>query len=110
MTSDVSAVGDPQTGVATYNANSGGWQVVGGTSAASPLTAGIFAVTGHGDATAHDMYTMTGVFYDVTSGTNGSCSGVLCHAGTGWDGPTGNGTPNAIALAGTGSGSGSGSG
>jgi len=31
----------------------------------------------------------------VTSGSNGSCGGSnLCTAGRGWDGPTGNGTPN----------------
>ena len=30
--SDVAAVGNPDTGVAVYNAGSGGWQVVGGTS------------------------------------------------------------------------------
>jgi hypothetical protein len=30
----------------------------------------------------------------VTTGTNGTCTGALCHAGAGWDGPTGMGTPN----------------
>ncbi|HEX6492937.1 MAG TPA: peptidase S8, partial [Candidatus Dormibacteraeota bacterium] len=39
----------------------------------------------------------TGNLNDVTSGSNGSCSpSVLCTAGTGWDGPTGLGTPNGI--------------
>jgi hypothetical protein len=33
--------------------------------------------------------------FDVTSGSNGSCSSsYLCTAKTGYDGPTGNGTPN----------------
>src|SRR5689334_8488757 len=41
MEADVSAVADPATGVAVY---SGGWQVVGGTSAASPIVAGIFTL------------------------------------------------------------------
>ena len=32
---------------------------------------------------------------DVTTGSNGTCpTTVWCHAGTGWDGPTGLGTPN----------------
>lgn len=32
---------------------------------------------------------------DVTIGSNGTCSPSLwCTAGTGWDGPTGLGTPN----------------
>ena len=33
--------------------------------------------------------------YDVTTGSNGSCKKtVWCNAGTGYDGPTGWGTPN----------------
>ena len=32
---------------------------------------------------------------DVTSGSNGSCTTTIwCNARTGWDGPTGLGTPN----------------
>lgn len=38
---DVSAVGDPYTGVWVYDSNSGGWFAVGGTSAATPIWAGI---------------------------------------------------------------------
>ena len=46
---DVSAVADPNTGVAVYDTYGGsGWAVYGGTSAASPLAAAIFALTGHG--------------------------------------------------------------
>ena len=34
---------------------------------------------------------------DVTSGSNGSCSvSELCKATTGWDGPTGLGTPEGL--------------
>jgi hypothetical protein len=34
------------------------------------------------------------VMHDVTSGRNGACGGsYLCTAKTGYDGPTGNGTP-----------------
>jgi subtilase family serine protease len=114
---DVAAVADPQTSVAVYNSSQGGWLMggVGGTSAASPLTAGIFALTGNGSADGSFSYAHTSAFYDVTSGTNkaaNTCSGLICNAAVGWDGPTGNGTPNGAALAAisgvdTGSGSGS---
>jgi hypothetical protein len=111
-TSDVSAVGDPNTGVAVYN---GGWQAVGGTSAASPLVAAIYALTKNGGATAQFAYLHTDAFYDVTTGKNGTCTTAMCKAAAGWDGPTGIGTPNGTMLAalgggGMGSGGGSGSG
>ena len=36
-------------------------------------------------------------FWDVTSGSNGSCGGsYLCTGAVGYDGPTGLGTPNGI--------------
>jgi hypothetical protein len=97
--SDVAAVGDPATGPAVYNQASGGWIAVGGTSAASPLVAAIYALTGHGNAAPNFAYTHTGAYFDVTSGSNGTCGNVLCNAGAGWDGPTGIGTPNGAALA-----------
>jgi hypothetical protein len=103
---DVSAVADPNTGVAVYNSvNDGegdpvGWQVYGGTSAASPLVASIYAMTGHAADNGSYAYAHTTSFNDVTSGENGSCSGsYLCTGKAGYDGPTGNGTPNATALA-----------
>ncbi|MBV8761622.1 MAG: S53 family peptidase [Deltaproteobacteria bacterium] len=114
ISADVSAVGDPATGVAVYNG--GGFQVVGGTSAASPLVAAIFAVTKNGSVTSQFAYQHTTAFNDVTSGHNGSCGTVVCNAGAGWDGPTGVGTPIGSTLAtlggggGGGGGSGSGSG
>jgi subtilase family serine protease len=91
--SDISAVGDPATGVAIYN--NGSWMVIGGTSAAAPIVAGIFASTGHGNATAAMIAQSTSALYDVTSGSNGSCpTSQWCTARVGWDGPTGLGTPN----------------
>lgn len=96
-TADVAAVGNPQTGVAVYNANNGGWVVIGGTSAASPFVAGIFAATGQGgQVSGAFLKANADKLYDVTSGSNGTCpSPILCNAGVGWDGPTGYGTPNA---------------
>ena len=107
-TSDVAAVGDPNTGLAVYN--NGQWQIVGGTSAASPLVAGIFALTKNGGASAQFAYLNAAAFYDVTTGKNGTCTSAMCKAAAGWDGPTGVGTPNGAMLAALGSGSGSGSG
>src|ERR1043165_5160539 len=45
---DVSAVADPNPGVAVFNAGAGGWVVLGGTSAAAPLVAAIYAAYGLG--------------------------------------------------------------
>ena len=48
---DVSAVADPNTGVAVYDSTASGWLVVGGTSAASPLIAGVIGLAGNGGIT-----------------------------------------------------------
>jgi hypothetical protein len=98
---DVSADADPATGVAVYDTSNGngGWNEVGGTSASSPFIAAAYALAGNaGSNPADDVYTHTSDFYDVTSGNDGSCSpAYLCTAETGFDGPTGIGTPNGIA-------------
>lgn len=97
MVADVSAVGDPATGVAVYD---GGWQVVGGTSASSPIVAAVFTLLNLQGSTNGFPYAHTNAFYDVTSGANGSCSTpYFCTAGAGYDGPTGIGTPNGAVLA-----------
>ncbi|MBP0460060.1 S53 family peptidase [Streptomyces montanisoli] len=100
---DVSAVADPATGLATYDSyQAGGWQVVGGTSASSPLIAAVYALAGapgSTDTPASYPYAHTGALNDVTSGSNGSCgTSYLCTAGQGYDGPTGLGTPNGTAA------------
>jgi subtilase family serine protease len=97
---DVAAIADPNTGVAVYDAyGAAGWIILGGTSAATPLVAGVFAVSGHAAASAAMVYEATGAFYDVTTGHDGTCTpAYLCTAGVGYDGPTGVGTPNASAL------------
>jgi subtilase family serine protease len=94
---DVSAVADPNTGVAVYDSYpSGGWNVYGGTSASSPIIAGVIANAGNSaDVTPSTPYGHADALNDVTSGNNGSCSPTqLCTARAGWDGPTGMGTPN----------------
>ncbi|WP_030320512.1 putative Ig domain-containing protein [Streptomyces sp. NRRL B-3229] len=99
MEADVSAVADPATGVAVYDTYGGsGWAVYGGTSASAPIIAGVYALAGtpgSSDYPAKYPYSHTGNLYDVTSGNNGSCSpSYFCTATTGYDGPTGWGTPN----------------
>ncbi|AKJ12876.1 hypothetical protein ABB07_23420 [Streptomyces incarnatus] len=103
MEADVSAVADPATGVAVYDTYGGsGWGVVGGTSASAPIIAGVYALAGTpgaSDYPAKYPYSHTSNLYDVTSGHNGSCStSYFCTAGTGYDGPTGWGTPNGTAA------------
>jgi subtilase family serine protease len=109
--SDVSAVADPNTGLAVYDSyQTGGWLVVGGTSASSPIMAGVYALAGTPAAGTYPSsypYAHTGSLNDVTSGSNGSCStSYLCRAGTGYDGPTGLGTPNGTTAFGGSSGGG----
>jgi len=111
MEADVSAVGDPQTGV---NVQCGGQMfVVGGTSASSPIVAAAFTLLNVPPQPSF-VWANTADFYDVTSGSNGSCTTTSeCNAGPGYDGPTGWGTPNGTLLkqtAGSSSSSGSSSG
>ncbi len=108
---DVAAVADPYTGVDIYDstpAGSGdptGWGVVGGTSAASPIVAGEFGLGGGARGVAYPASTLyshlgdSSALYDVTAGSNGSCSGTTaCHAATGADGPTGVGSPVGLGV------------
>jgi len=96
---DVSAIADPNTGVSVFDTfgNVGGWLVFGGTSVSSPIIASVYALAGNASSVnaASSLYSHTGNLFDVTSGSNGSCSpSYLCTAGSGYDGPTGLGTPN----------------
>ena len=98
---DVAADADPNTGAAVYDTvryqGHSGWFQVGGTSLASPLTAAVYALAGNAGNTVDGSYpyAYTSALHDVTSGSNGSCGGsYLCTGVVGYDGPTGNGTPN----------------
>ena len=73
------------------------WFPVGGTSAASPLVASVEALSSHAARAlgASDFYGNPKSLFDVTSGSNGSCGGsYLCTGGSGYDGPTGVGSPD----------------
>ena len=96
---DVAAVADPATGVAVYDSygsHRGNWYVFGGTSVAAPIIGAVYALSGNtASVPAQLAYTNAGSLFDVTSGSNGSCSfAYLCTGVGGYDGPTGNGTPN----------------
>ena len=111
---DVSYVASAYTGVAVYNSQNGfspnNWGVVGGTSVASPAIAAIYGLAGYGtdDEQENDddkpfparkLYRTKRGLFDVTGGTNGDCAGTyMCVAGLGYDGPTGNGSPNGISA------------
>jgi len=103
---DVSAVA---SGVAEFDSYSaGGWFSVGGTSVATPLIAGVYALaenakSQHGPKTLWKLgkkKLMKSLHY-INTGNNGSCGGsYLCTAGTNqfgtYSGPAGWGTPNGI--------------
>jgi subtilase family serine protease len=95
---DISAVADPNTGVSVYDTyRVSGWLVFGGTSVATPIIAAVYALANNASTVggnASSLYSHTSNFFDVTSGSNGTCGTDLCNATTGWDGPTGLGTPN----------------
>ncbi|MCW2524953.1 MAG: hypothetical protein JWO63_3288 [Frankiales bacterium] len=107
---DVSAIADPNTGVAVYDSygNGGGWAQYGGTSAAAPIIASTYALAGtpgasdypnsYPSAHQNDLNDVT-AGSDCASGVAG-CTGTSCAtlrwctAAAGWDGPTGLGTPS----------------
>ena len=95
---DVSAVADPNTGVAVFAPTSrskAAFLVFGGTSVAAPLIGAVYGVNGGAVNFGSDPYAHTSALFDVVAGSNGSCSpAYLCTAGDGYDGPTGLGTPN----------------
>jgi subtilase family serine protease len=100
MEADVSAIADPNTGVAVYgpvNGSNSAWMVFGGTSVAAPLIGGVYGVNGGSVTYGDNPYANLSWLNDVTSGANGSCGKTyLCTAEPGYDGPTGLGTPKGV--------------
>lgn len=115
--SDVSFNADPNTGqylaIIPAGSSTVNWASAGGTSISAPQWAGIFAVANAMRAQAslaklgdpHSvLYGKIGAvaatygsnFADITVGADGSCN--TCSAHTGYDQPTGLGTPNGAAL------------
>lgn len=75
---DVCAVADPTTGLAVYaptSAMASSWPQYGGTSLSSPIAASVYALPGKTAGYADTLpYAHTSGLFDVTSGSNGSCS------------------------------------
>lgn len=98
---DISAVGDPNTGVSVYistpSQGASGWLVIGGTSAGTPIIAGMANASGQIRNSSYELnqriYSLLGTsnFYDVVVGRSGTLS-----AGTGYDLATGVGVPNGL--------------
>jgi subtilase family serine protease len=103
---DVAADADPNTGASVYDSTpyqgQAGWFRVGGTSLSAPLIAGVYGLAGNvGVVNASTVpypasipYSNPASLHDVTSGSNGTCATIMCNGATGYDGPTGVGTPN----------------
>ena len=94
---DLSFDSNPATGVWVYDSNVGGWNIVGGTSVASPALAGILNLAGSfytsSNAELTAIYSKLGVaanFSDIASGYCGPYAGYT--AGAGWDFCTGVGS------------------
>ncbi|HET6870300.1 MAG TPA: hypothetical protein VFH80_30590 [Solirubrobacteraceae bacterium] len=92
---DLSADADPATGMQVYDSAQGGWEVVGGTSEATPLIAAYYALLGSAAQGPSWAYANTALLNDPSAGANGSCFSwiaYICQGGTGYDGPTGAGS------------------
>lgn len=90
---DIAVVGDPQTGVAVYSATVdqgvSGWFVVGGTSAGTPIVAGMVNAS---STNPIDTPTLLTKLYS-NLGTNNLFDITATPANPGWDIPTGVGAP-----------------
>ncbi len=109
---DVSAVADPYTGVAVYDTYGlSGWAVFGGTSASAQIIGGVYGLAaGQGGerAAPGGLYVDTGTtntgptsgLTPVRSGSTSGCGNYLCNAAdslaSGYNGPTGLGTPSGL--------------
>lgn len=102
---DVAMVADPNTGVIVYDKQEGGFLIVGGTSVAAPMWAGVLALANHGRVSGGkgtfknadiELYNVASNstkyandYHDITFGSSGG----NCTAGTGYDLVTGLGSP-----------------
>ncbi|MGO9490268.1 MAG: IPT/TIG domain-containing protein [Solirubrobacteraceae bacterium] len=102
MSDDVAAVAACESPVSTYATGQKGWEDVCGTSVSSPLVSGIEAhATEYSRSLpgADAFYQDPEALFDVAAGSNGTCTppatdSYYCHAEVGYDGPTGNGSPD----------------
>jgi hypothetical protein len=102
---DISADADNvNSPVAFYDTLSGDWVTGGGNDVSAAIIAAAYALAGTptaGTNPASYPYAHTSLINDITTGSTGTCTPVyLCTAGTGYDGPTGLGTPATAAALG----------
>jgi kumamolisin len=95
---DVSAEADPNSGIWVLDSGNGGWYIVGGTSASSPIWAGIVSAAGNNSGSSEAELTTiyksrsnTQHFNDIKSGVCGPWNGNLTEPG--YDLCTGVGSP-----------------
>src|SRR5260370_831101 len=98
----LSAVADPNTGVWVYDSGNGGWWIVGGTSAAAPILAGIVNLAGHfAPSTSSELttvYNNMALAADFRDTTTGFCGPYMGYStARGWDFCTGAGSPYGLA-------------
>lgn len=91
-TPDLSAIADPNSGVWIYDSNGGGWIVVGGTSVATPVVAGITNLVGafriSSNAELTHLYSNQSQYTDIKTGSCGTHRATVR-----WDFCTGVGVP-----------------
>jgi subtilase family serine protease len=80
-TVDVAAVADPQTGVAVFSTESGGWVVAGGTSVGAPLVAAAYALA-RPQSPAY-AYAHPSAFHDIAPAGYDLATGLGSPKGTG---------------------------
>ena len=93
-TPDIAAVADPTTGVWVYEG--GNWYIVGGTSVAAPVWAGIINASGHFySSSATELAAIYASATGFTNVTNGDCGPYEGYLALGpWSFCTGHGSPN----------------
>ena len=97
---DVSADANPETGAAVYDSipfeGQSGWSQVGGTSLSSPIIASVYALAGNASGAEYPAsvpYANTGSLHDITAGPATGVCLTACKPRTGYDTPTGLGSP-----------------
>ena len=101
--SDISADGNPSSGLLIYDSGNGGTLQVGGTSLASPLIAAYYALVGANPQGPGWAYANSSLLNDPLSGSVGSCAAnisYICNVGAGYDGPTGAGSISGAVVTG----------
>ena len=100
---DLAFLSSPDLPVAIYQSSCSGavcgWTAYSGTSIGAPAIAALYALAGNAPTRhyAGDLYNApAGAFYDITSGSDGTCGTYLCNGAIGYDAPSGLGSPHGL--------------